>query len=288
MFRPPSLSPSIPLFLSSSLPLFLSLLPLSLSSSLFHSLSLPLSHSLSLSSSLPLPPTPLSLPLPPTPLSLSSTPSPSLSLFPTPPLSLPPPHSIPLSLSLPHSLSLSPPPSLPPSLSTPHSIPLSLSLPFIYKLSTRWQGSDVNEIGLDKATGKVRVKINSKYYRPTEVVSLQKLIYYLYICRFKLTFGSQTFILFLNTIDVAIDSIATFILLQILQFIIKDLCLQEYLQGDSSKAKKQLNWTPKYKFEASSSKHPYLITYLTTYLIILTILSLCILKTFKYFHKFTN
>ena len=33
-----------------------------------------------------------------------------------------------------------------------------------------WEGSGVNEVGKDKATGVVRVKINPKYYRPTEVV----------------------------------------------------------------------------------------------------------------------
>ena len=33
-----------------------------------------------------------------------------------------------------------------------------------------WEGSGVNEVGKDKATGRVRVRINPKYYRPTEVV----------------------------------------------------------------------------------------------------------------------
>lgn len=35
----------------------------------------------------------------------------------------------------------------------------------------RWEGSAVNEVGKDKNTGVVRVKVNPKYYRPTEVVS---------------------------------------------------------------------------------------------------------------------
>ena len=35
-----------------------------------------------------------------------------------------------------------------------------------------WEGNGVNEVGKDKATGVVRVKINPKYYRPTEVVRL--------------------------------------------------------------------------------------------------------------------
>jgi len=35
-----------------------------------------------------------------------------------------------------------------------------------------WEGSDVTEVGKDKATGVVRVRVNPKYYRPTEVVSI--------------------------------------------------------------------------------------------------------------------
>jgi hypothetical protein len=33
----------------------------------------------------------------------------------------------------------------------------------------RWQGSAEEEIGIDKATGTVRVRVDPKYYRPTEV-----------------------------------------------------------------------------------------------------------------------
>ena len=35
-----------------------------------------------------------------------------------------------------------------------------------------WQGKGENEKGIEKATGKVRVVVDPKYYRPTEVVSL--------------------------------------------------------------------------------------------------------------------
>lgn len=35
-----------------------------------------------------------------------------------------------------------------------------------------WQGSGADEIGKEKDTGIIRVKINSKYFRPTEVVSI--------------------------------------------------------------------------------------------------------------------
>ncbi|XP_033755156.1 GDP-mannose 4,6 dehydratase-like isoform X1 [Pecten maximus] len=36
-----------------------------------------------------------------------------------------------------------------------------------------WEGSGVDEVAKDKATGVIRVRINSKYYRPTEVEFLQ-------------------------------------------------------------------------------------------------------------------
>lgn len=38
-----------------------------------------------------------------------------------------------------------------------------------------WEGSGVNEIGKEEDTGIIRVKINPKYFRPTEVVSYFKI-----------------------------------------------------------------------------------------------------------------
>lgn len=35
----------------------------------------------------------------------------------------------------------------------------------------RWEGEGDTEVGKDKETGKVLVKVNPKFYRPTEVVS---------------------------------------------------------------------------------------------------------------------
>lgn len=35
-----------------------------------------------------------------------------------------------------------------------------------------WEGKGINEVGKEKDTGIVRVKINPKYFRPTEVVSI--------------------------------------------------------------------------------------------------------------------
>ncbi len=34
-----------------------------------------------------------------------------------------------------------------------------------------WEGEGPNEIGRDKTTGAIRVRVNPKFYRPTEVVS---------------------------------------------------------------------------------------------------------------------
>ena len=34
----------------------------------------------------------------------------------------------------------------------------------------RWEGEGLNEVGKDKSTGIVRVTVNPKYFRPTEVV----------------------------------------------------------------------------------------------------------------------
>lgn len=39
----------------------------------------------------------------------------------------------------------------------------------IVGVDIQWQGKDEDEIGIDAATGAVRVRIDPKYYRPTEV-----------------------------------------------------------------------------------------------------------------------
>ncbi|PIO54531.1 hypothetical protein TELCIR_24105, partial [Teladorsagia circumcincta] len=39
-------------------------------------------------------------------------------------------------------------------------------------LFSRWEGEGVDEVGKEKGTDIVRVKINPKYYRPTEVETL--------------------------------------------------------------------------------------------------------------------
>ena len=41
-----------------------------------------------------------------------------------------------------------------------------------HDISIKWEGKGVDEVGIDKASGKVLVKIDPKYYRPTEVDQL--------------------------------------------------------------------------------------------------------------------
>jgi len=40
-----------------------------------------------------------------------------------------------------------------------------------YSSLFRWEGKAEEEKGIEKGTGKVRVEVDPKYYRPTEVVS---------------------------------------------------------------------------------------------------------------------
>ena len=55
----------------------------------------------------------------------------------------------------------------------------SNSMPFnshVHLLIDRWEGEGLNEVGKDKKTGAVRVKVNPKFFRPTEVVSTRFLL----------------------------------------------------------------------------------------------------------------
>ncbi len=38
----------------------------------------------------------------------------------------------------------------------------------------RWEGEGVKEVGKEKGTDIIRVSVNEKYFRPTEVVSLKE------------------------------------------------------------------------------------------------------------------
>ena len=46
----------------------------------------------------------------------------------------------------------------------------------VHLLIDRWEGEGLNEAGKDKKTGAVRVKVNPKFFRPTEVVSTRFLL----------------------------------------------------------------------------------------------------------------
>ena len=39
----------------------------------------------------------------------------------------------------------------------------------IFVIFVRWEGQGVEEVGRDASSGKILVKIDSRYYRPTEV-----------------------------------------------------------------------------------------------------------------------
>ena len=42
----------------------------------------------------------------------------------------------------------------------------------IFTIFSSWEGTGVDEVGKEKETRIVRIKVNPKFYRPTEVVSL--------------------------------------------------------------------------------------------------------------------
>ena len=52
-----------------------------------------------------------------------------------------------------------------------HSVRKFVEAAFEYlKRSIKWEGEGVNEVGKDAVTGQVLVRVNPKYFRPTEVV----------------------------------------------------------------------------------------------------------------------
>eukprot|EP00960_Hanusia_phi_P001033 28412-Hanusia_phi.AAC.9 len=42
-------------------------------------------------------------------------------------------------------------------------------------MELRWEGSGLDEVGIEKATGIVRVKVDSRYFRPTEVIEISRI-----------------------------------------------------------------------------------------------------------------
>lgn len=85
-----------------------------------------------------------------------------------------------------------------------------------------WEGSGLDEVGKEKDSGHIRVKVNKKYFRPAEVVS------FIFFIKYK------------NTTII-------FSMFKLIQCFFKD-----YLLGDASKAKSKLNWEPKTSFQVTS------------------------------------
>lgn len=81
----------------------------------------------------------------------------------------------------------------------------------------RWEGKGVDEVGKEKHTGIVRVRVNSRYFRPSEVV---------WICL-------QFFIV---------------ITYHIWHLLTHALFSKDFLLGDASKAKEKLGWQPRTSF----------------------------------------
>ena len=82
-----------------------------------------------------------------------------------------------------------------------------------------WEGEGQSERGVEKGTGKVRVEVDPKYYRPTEVVS----------------------------IAVSLSRSSWYVMFHC-------LFLKELLLGDASKAKRELGWEAKTKFKVLTTQ----------------------------------
>lgn len=54
-----------------------------------------------------------------------------------------------------------------------HSVREFVELAFQHvNINIIWEGTGVDEVGRDKNSGKVLVRVNPRYFRPTEVVSI--------------------------------------------------------------------------------------------------------------------
>ena len=96
----------------------------------------------------------------------------------------------------------------------------------------RWEGTAEEEKGIEKATGKVRVEVDPKYYRPTEVVSVGSLSSF--AGPFACSMECERVIMIVQVCDVC-----------------HFRALQEFLLGDASKADRELGWKPKTTFKVS-------------------------------------
>ena len=67
----------------------------------------------------------------------------------------------------------------------------------------RWEGHETNEVGKDKATGVVRVRINPKFYRPSEKVGIftldcKTLAFQQHFVSFRITHVTEQYICYLS------------------------------------------------------------------------------------------
>ena len=88
-----------------------------------------------------------------------------------------------------------------------------------------WEGEGENEVGKEKDTGIIRIKVDPKFYRPAEVVS----------------------ILFLNKASLSFEKFNS--ILNLLFYYLK----KDYLQGNPAKAEKNLGWKPTIRFPVISN-----------------------------------
>jgi GDP-D-mannose dehydratase len=128
-----------------------------------------------------------------------------------------------------------------------------VGLTTLYRLC-RWQGTGQEEKGVDKATGKVRVEVDPRYYRPTEVVS--PLLYSIFgelrnnlKCTYQFSdlFNSWNSPLFCFALTLSHCYYLCGYEVIIIFMWVK--CVQDLLLGDASKARTELGWTAKTTFK---------------------------------------
>uniref|UniRef100_A0A182FXX2 GDP-mannose 4,6-dehydratase n=1 Tax=Anopheles albimanus TaxID=7167 RepID=A0A182FXX2_ANOAL len=141
-----------------------------------------------------------------------------------------------------------------------HSVPEFVEKPFAYiGRAIVWHGSGVVEVGVEKGTDMIRVRINPKFYRPTEVDWLlgdarkakQQLAWSPKVTFLQLipVFCKATIVVACGSgvdevgVEKGTDTVRVRINPKFFRPTEVDLLL-----GDASKAKQQLGWTPKVTF----------------------------------------
>jgi len=114
-----------------------------------------------------------------------------------------------------------------------HSVREFVEMAFQYVGRTiKWQGEGVNETGQDAQTSQVLVRINPKFFRPTEVVRYLK-------CReMKDKFYNILYIIYIIILYIIILIYNCFFPIR-----------QDVLLGDASKARNKFGWKPTVTFK---------------------------------------